>query len=73
MANDIYGSFTKCGAKSYLLLNRVGGYCVPNTLIIPHNDRSEGTIALPQYDEADLSRTLCNEVSMDLISAIPCY
>lgn len=73
MANDIYESFTKCGAKSYLLLNGVGGYCVPSMLIIPHNDRLEGAIALPQYDEADLSRTLSNEVSMDLISAIPCY
>lgn len=73
MASDIYGSFTKFGAKSYLLLNRVGGYCVPNTLIIPHNDRSEGAVALPQYDEADLGRTLSHEVSMDLISAIPCY
>jgi MinD-like ATPase involved in chromosome partitioning or flagellar assembly len=73
MASDIYGSFTKFGAKSYLLLNRVGGYCVPNTLIIPHNERSEGAVALPQYDEADLGRTLSSEVSMDLISAIPCY
>jgi chromosome partitioning protein len=32
MASDIYSSFTKFGAKSYLLLNRVGGYCVPYTL-----------------------------------------
>jgi chromosome partitioning protein len=46
MANDIYGSFTKSGAKSYLLLNGVGGYCVPNTLIIPYNDRLEGAIVL---------------------------
>jgi chromosome partitioning protein len=30
MADEIYGSFTKFGAKSYLLLNRVAGYCVPN-------------------------------------------
>lgn len=74
MASDIYGSFTKFGAKSYLLLNRVGGYCVPNTLIIPHSGgRSEGAVALPQYDEDDLGRTLSHEVSMDLISAIPCY
>jgi chromosome partitioning protein len=29
MADEIYGSFTKFGAKSYLLLNRVDGYCVP--------------------------------------------
>jgi chromosome partitioning protein len=29
MAKDIYGSFTKFGSKSYLLLNKVAGYCVP--------------------------------------------
>ncbi|AFU60480.1 putative cobyrinic acid a,c-diamide synthase [Candidatus Nitrososphaera gargensis Ga9.2] len=80
MANDIYGSFTKFGAKSYLLLNRVGGYCVPNTPIVPrnnhHRSEEEGNDAValpPQYDEADLGKSLSDEVSMDLISAIPCY
>jgi chromosome partitioning protein len=29
MAKDIYGSFTKFGSKSFLLLNRVAGYCFP--------------------------------------------
>jgi chromosome partitioning protein len=29
MAKDIYGSFTKFGSKSFLLLNKVAGYCVP--------------------------------------------
>jgi hypothetical protein len=29
MAKDIYGSFTKFGARSYLVMNRVAGYCVP--------------------------------------------
>jgi chromosome partitioning protein len=29
MADDIYGSLTKFGAKSYLILNRVAGFCVP--------------------------------------------
>jgi chromosome partitioning protein len=29
MADEIYGSFTKFGAKSYLVMNRVAGYCVP--------------------------------------------
>jgi chromosome partitioning protein len=34
MAKDIYGSFTKFGSKSYLLLNRVAGYCVPRPLAL---------------------------------------
>jgi chromosome partitioning protein len=29
MAGDIYSSFSKFGAKSYLVLNRVMGYCTP--------------------------------------------
>jgi chromosome partitioning protein len=29
MAQEIYGSFTKFGARSYLIMNRVAGYCVP--------------------------------------------
>ena len=34
MAKDIYGSFTKFGSRSYLLLNRVAGYCVPNSFAL---------------------------------------
>jgi chromosome partitioning protein len=72
MASDIYSSFTKFGAKSYLLLNRVGGYCVPHTLLRPHShgDRSE-TITVPQENE--FGEMVSREVDMDLISAIPCY
>src|SRR6266480_5126156 len=33
MAEEIYGSFTKFGARSYLIMNRVAGYCVPNDII----------------------------------------
>src|ERR687896_1767365 len=34
MANDIYGSFTKFGSKSFLLLNLVSGYCIPRTFAL---------------------------------------
>jgi chromosome partitioning protein len=74
MASDIYGSFTKFGAKSYLLLSRVGGYCVPNTLIIPHSHGNlEDAVIVPQIDEKDLGSILPKEVLKELISAIPCY
>ena len=40
MAEEIYGSFTKFGARSYLVMNRVSGYCVPEHVsdltITPH-------------------------------------
>lgn len=72
IANDIYTSFTKFGAKSYLLLNRVGGYCVPNALILPDSN-SEDAVMVPQWNEKDLSKSLSEEVKMELISTIPCY
>lgn len=47
MAEEIYGSFTKFGARSYLVMNRVAGYCVPIHLTTrqaeePHSDPSLG-------------------------------
>lgn len=70
MANDIFKSFEKFGAKSYLLLNRVAGYCVPHTIVLNTSKNKE--VSVPQ-GETDLGSTLSREVSMDLISAIPCY
>jgi cellulose biosynthesis protein BcsQ len=73
IASDIYGSFTKFGAKSYLLLNRVSGYCVPHSLQSPHSHSNLNTFTVPQLDEDDFGKTLSHELSMDLVSAIPCY
>ncbi len=74
MARDLYGSFTKFGARSYLLLNRVAGYCVPDsTQVHLHNHGNHEMITLPIADEHEVSRTLSEQVGMDLISAVPCY
>ncbi len=85
MANDIYGSFTKFGSKSYLVLNLVSGYCFPRSYVIDHpstNKRSssssmptEGTpIEMPSFEkELDSNTFLSNQTKMDLISSIPCY
>jgi chromosome partitioning protein len=40
MVADIYSTFSKFGARPYLLLNRVAGYCVPHTLLL--QQRSAG-------------------------------
>ena len=32
LAEEIYGSFTKFGTKSFLLWNRVAGYCIPHSV-----------------------------------------
>jgi len=74
MAADMYDSFTKFGAKSYLLLNRVAGYCIPNTLSAQaHVHEDMEIIPMPQSGEPDFGSALSKEVGMDLISAVPCY
>jgi len=74
MAADIYNNLAKFGAKPYLLLNRLAGYCIPSTVVIPHShDKSEGAVVPPQLDERDLGLNLSNEISVELLSAIPCY
>lgn len=70
MAGDIYGSFTKFGTKSFLLLNRVAGYCVPGA------HAQEGMAASTkggQGTEPDFNALLSKQVAMEMISAIPCY
>lgn len=77
MAVDIYSSFTKFGAKSYLLLNKVAGYCVPH-LSVQHTASINGSLSASkselQQDSAQNSVTaLSNEIGMNVISAMPCY
>jgi chromosome partitioning protein len=83
MANDIYGSFTKFGSKSFLLLNRVSGYCIPRTHVLasPYTkNNSSRAVEVPppiglEMIENELSSNtfLSDQTKMDLISAIPCY
>ncbi len=83
MANDIYGSFTKFGSKSFLLLNLVSGYCLPRTYVLSSKSTSrtnndgthEGTSIEIQSFEKELGSNtfLSDQTKMDLISAIPCY
>jgi chromosome partitioning protein len=88
MANDIYGSFTKFGSKSFLLLNLVSGYCIPRTHNLSSKSKdnsiskngggvmlSEGTPIKIQSFENELGSDtfLSDQTKMDLISAIPCY
>jgi cellulose biosynthesis protein BcsQ len=65
MADDIYSSLTRHGAKSYLLLNRIAGYCVP------HANMGDGLHALPEA--TDIATTLSKDVGMEVISSVPCY
>jgi len=89
MAKDIYGSFTKFGSKSFLLLNRVAGYCVPRAYALgsqpeksnnnPHHNNivqvpEEGPIELAVIrDELGSDTFLSDQTRMEMISSIPCY
>lgn len=87
MADEIYGSFTKFGAKSYLVMNRVAGYCVPHDVVPdiqvstpPTSSQlqratSKTTITMQQQKEESktISSMLASEVRMDVISSICCY
>jgi len=89
MAHDIYRSFSKFGAKSYLVLNRMAGYCTPSQMTVNATTPSSlgsfdatstdntynKTITIQQEDESnyDVGSTFSKEVGMNIICAIPCY
>lgn len=74
MAEEIYSSFTKFGTKSFLLLNRVSGYCAPSPLMIKpemtHDSKSVPFIIETPQDSEEI---LAQEVRMQIMSSIPCY
>jgi chromosome partitioning protein len=78
MVSEIYSSFTKFGAKPYLILNKVAGYCVPHPSIQPI-EHSSGTlstssIVVQQEQEKESSMdSLSRETGISVISAMPCY
>jgi chromosome partitioning protein len=83
MANDIYGSFTKFGSKSFLLLNLVSGYCIPRTYLLSSQSTNKSSSGVPAegttieiqafQNELGSNTFLSDQTKMDLISAIPCY
>jgi chromosome partitioning protein len=80
LVTEIYSSLTKFGAMSFLLLNRVSGYCIPDmTTAIGTSLRGpalESRSSLPinqQLTGMDMQNFLTNETGMNVLSAIPCY
>jgi chromosome partitioning protein len=78
MVSEIYSSFTKFGAKPYLILNKVAGYCVPHPSIQPI-EHSSGTLSTSsivvqqeQQNESSMDG-LSRETGISVISAMPCY
>lgn len=74
MAGEIYSSFTKFGTKSFLLLNRVSGYCAPSPLMIkPEMTRGRKSVPFVIETPQDSEEILAQEVRMQIMSSIPCY
>jgi chromosome partitioning protein len=76
MAEEIYSSFTKFGTKSFLLLNRVSGYCAPNPLIVSPEvttSKESGPSTFIIETPEDTDEMLAREVRMKIMSSIPCY
>jgi chromosome partitioning protein len=83
LAKEIYGSLTRFGAMSFLLLNRVSGYCLPDTtqyttaigasLREPALKPRSSLPIKQQATETNIQNFLTNETGMQVISSIPCY
>ena len=71
IVEEVYNIFTGFGTPSFLLCNRVAGYCVPHTYAISKN--SQGLIELQKHDESSAVSVLSNDIGMKIISSIPCY
>jgi chromosome partitioning protein len=72
MAIDVYKSFINFGAKSYLLLNRIAGYCKPSQInkeLVSKPGRFEFTM----LEQSETMMELENYLKMDIVSTIPCY
>lgn len=74
LASEIYGSLTKYGTRSFLLFNRVAGYCIPShtSNFSEKTSEQDGGLMEP-YSTGDAQDVLSRETRMDVISAIPCY
>ena len=83
LVKEIYGSFTKFGTKSFLLCNRVSGYCLPHEVLNKMTLHSRATavgtstpkslLMNQQVNQTNMENFLINETGIELISTIPCY
>lgn len=78
MVSEIYNSLTDLGTKSFLVLNKVAGYCVPSPhysdriTLIEEPSKMDGSSSLSQSTNSEIG-SLDNETGLVTISSIPCY
>lgn len=73
MVTEIYDVFTNLGTKSFLLLNRIAGFChaPPNDAVKFQTDYNNLNKLF--YEQSERITRLRNELDMEIISSIPCY
>ena len=73
LAKEIYESLTKLGTKSYLLLNRAAGYCLPASLADQQSSSTQEMYNNTVGNQATVVSKLNEDIGMDTILSIPCY
>jgi chromosome partitioning protein len=73
LAKEIYESLTKLGTKSYLLLNRAAGYCLPPNLASDQTSSSQEMYNNTVGNQSTVISKLNADIGMDTILSIPCY
>ncbi len=73
LAKEIYDSLTKLGTKSYLLLNRAAGYCLPPNLAGEQTSVTQEMYNNTVGNQSTVVSNLSADIGMDTILSIPCY
>jgi chromosome partitioning protein len=73
LAREIYDSLTKLGTKSYLLLNRAAGYCLPPNLAGEQTSATQEMFNNTVDNQSAVISKLNADIGMDTILSIPCY
>ena len=73
LAKEIYDSLTKLGTKSYLLLNRAAGYCLPPNLAGEQTSSTQEMFNNTVDNQSAVISKLNADIGMDTILSIPCY
>jgi MinD-like ATPase involved in chromosome partitioning or flagellar assembly len=73
LAKEIYESLTKLGTKSYLLLNRAAGYCLPPNMVGESTPSTQELYNTTIGNQSTVISKLNEDIGMDTILSIPCY
>jgi chromosome partitioning protein len=73
LAKEIYESLTKLGTKSYLLLNRAAGYCLPPNMAGENTLSNQELYNTTIGNQSTVVSKLNEDIGMDTILSIPCY